>query len=198
MNMNCIKCYQEIPEGSKFCPHCGAQQPDVQNPESVNADAVNAEAQTDSGVKPETPVQPDAGAQTAQENSYQENTYQENQGYRSPYQDQLYYGGYQNNQYSSYQAGEQQPPVNWVPYLVLSIISTICCCIPFGIVAIVYAVKINSAVTAGDAEEARRAAKTARIWIIVAFVVGLIVDILLFIFYGRLFYEFGGDWYYYY
>ena len=22
--MNCIKCYREIPEGSRFCPHCGA------------------------------------------------------------------------------------------------------------------------------------------------------------------------------
>ena len=27
--MNCIKCYQEIPDGSKFCPHCGTQQPEA-------------------------------------------------------------------------------------------------------------------------------------------------------------------------
>ena len=27
--MNCINCYQEIPDGSKFCPHCGAQQPEA-------------------------------------------------------------------------------------------------------------------------------------------------------------------------
>lgn len=23
--MNCIKCYQEIPDGAKFCPYCGAR-----------------------------------------------------------------------------------------------------------------------------------------------------------------------------
>ena len=28
--MNCIKCYQEIPDGAKFCPYCGAQQSDAQ------------------------------------------------------------------------------------------------------------------------------------------------------------------------
>ena len=23
--MNCIKCYQEIPDGAKFCPYCGSK-----------------------------------------------------------------------------------------------------------------------------------------------------------------------------
>lgn len=72
--------------------------------------------------------------------------------------------------------------VNWVPYLVLSILSTVCCCVPFGIVAIVYAVRINSLVGEGKFDEARSAAKTARIWIIVAFVVGIIFDIVVFLF----------------
>lgn len=27
-NMNCINCYQEIPEGARFCPYCGAKQPE--------------------------------------------------------------------------------------------------------------------------------------------------------------------------
>ena len=26
--MNCTNCYQEIPDGSRFCPHCGAKQPE--------------------------------------------------------------------------------------------------------------------------------------------------------------------------
>lgn len=67
--------------------------------------------------------------------------------------------------------------MNWVPYLILAIISTICCCPPFGIVAIVFAAKINSATYAGNNEEARRAARNAKIWIIVAFVVGLLVEL---------------------
>ena len=107
--MNCIKCYQEIPEGSRFCPHCGAQQPDPQN---SGSESVNMEPQPDVNIGPE------AGAQTAQENPYQENSYQEGQNDSSPYQNQSYYGGYQNNNSSyqtppSYQTGGQQPSVNW-------------------------------------------------------------------------------------
>ena len=35
--MNCKNCYQEIPDGSKFCPHCGAKQNEVQpNAEQEN------------------------------------------------------------------------------------------------------------------------------------------------------------------
>ena len=49
--------------------------------------------------------------------------------------------GYQNN--------GQKPEINYVPYLVLSIISTVCCCLPFGIVGIVFSEKINSAMNVG-------------------------------------------------
>ena len=39
--MNCKNCYQEIPDGSKFCPHCGAKQNEVQpNAEQENAEVV--------------------------------------------------------------------------------------------------------------------------------------------------------------
>ena len=93
---------------------------------------------------------------------------------------------------SSYEPEKQ---VNWVPYLVLSIISTVCCCIPFGIVAIVYSAKINSATAAGDYETAAKAAKTARIWIIVSFVVGILANIIVAVAYGGLI---GAGSYYYY
>ena len=46
------------------------------------------------------------------------------------YGQQLDYGQVQT-QYS------QEPAVNWVPYLVFSILCTILCCMPFGVVAIV-------------------------------------------------------------
>ena len=80
-----------------------------------------------------------------------------------------------------YQSGIQEKPVNWVPYLILSIISTLCCCLPLGIAGIVYSAKINSMTTAGRPEEAKQAARTATIWIIIAFVVGLILDICAFL-----------------
>ena len=112
---------------------------------------------------PEIPSQPDR--QSAQEQPAQKQpVYQ----YQQPQQ--------------LYQQARTEETVNWVPYLVLSILSTVCCCVPFGIVAIVYAVKINSLVSEGKIDEARSAAKTARIWIIVAFAVGIIFDIVVFLF----------------
>ena len=168
--MNCIKCYQEIPEGSKFCPYCGAEQ-------TAMPDAGNVNEQPESTVQTSTPVQQETNTQ------HQDSYSAGNQGAYS-YGNSSQNDNYQNN---TYQNGNYQnmPPyqqnqgdtVNWVPYLVLSIISTLCCCIPFGIVAIVFSAKINSAVTAGNIEEAKKAAKTAKIWIIVAVAAGLLASI---------------------
>ena len=142
--MNCKNCYQEIPDGSKFCPHCGAKQNEVQANE----------------------VQPNAEQENAA--GYQDvSGYQNNSGYQNV-------TGYQNN--------GQKPEINYVPYLILSIISTVCCCLPFGIVGIVFSVKINSAMNAGNYEEAAQDAKMAKIWTIVSFVVGLLFWIVYFVF----------------
>lgn len=149
--MNCKNCYQEIPDGSKFCPHCGAKQNEVQ----PNAEQENA-------VKND-PVQATGAAKTTENAT----GYQDAAGYQNV-------TGYQNN--------GQKPEINYVPYLVLSIISTVCCCLPFGIVGIVFSVKINSALNAGNYEEAAQNAKMAKIWTIVSFVVGLVVGILYFMF----------------
>lgn len=170
--MNCIKCYQEIPEGSKFCPHCGAEQTAAPQ-QDVNAQNYNAGYQETSGYG------------SSQQNDAQQNNYQNS--YQNNYQN-----GSQNNYQTPYQQ-DQGEQVNWVPYLVLSIISALCCCIP-GIVAIVFSAQINSAVTSGNTEEARRAAKNAKIWIIVAFVAGILASIVSFMI-GSMF---EGAYYYYY
>ena len=171
--MNCIKCYQEIPEGSKFCPHCGAEQTAAPQ-QDVNAQNYNAGYQETSGYG------------SSQQNDAQQNNYQNS--YQNNYQN-----GYQNGNYQTPYQQDQGEPVNWVPYLVLSIISALCCCIP-GIVAIVFSAQINSAVTSGNTEEARRAAKNAKIWIIVAFVAGILASIVSFMI-GSMF---EGAYYYYY
>ena len=77
---------------------------------------------------------------------------------------------------------QPQAPINGTPYLVLSIVlavlSALCCCnilsLAFSIVAIVYSSKIGKCVNEGDYAAAAGAAKTAKIWIIVAFAVGII------------------------
>ncbi|HIX63790.1 MAG TPA: CD225/dispanin family protein [Candidatus Mediterraneibacter colneyensis] len=196
--MNCIKCYQEIPDGSKFCPHCGAQQPDT-----AGADQVNVQAETAAPSEPAAPqaepTAPQAESQiyTAPQTQYQD---AQSQYTGAGYQDASN-TGYQNNQYQgvpTYQSNNApEKQINWVPYLVLSIISTVCCCLPFGIVAIVYSAKINSAMSAGDYAAAEKASKTARIWIIVAFIVGIVATVLLTIFYGGLLGSIGSGYYYY-
>ena len=101
--------------------------------------------------------------------------------------------GQENRQqdYQGYQQDSPKKPVSWVPYLVLSIIftagSAVCCC-PLGIVAIVYSVKINQASAAGDEEGARRAARTAMIWLIVSGVV-LVLSIIMSAVFGAVLFE---------
>ncbi len=49
-------------------------------------------------------------------------------------------------------------------YLALAIVSTILCCLPLGIISIVYATKVNSLYADGKYIEAQRASKSAKTW----------------------------------
>lgn len=50
--------------------------------------------------------------------------------------------------------------------LALAVIVTVLCCIPFGIISIIYASKVDSAWTVGRHEEARMYSRKARNWAI--------------------------------
>jgi hypothetical protein len=63
-------------------------------------------------------------------------------------------------------------------YLVWAILSTICCCIPFGIPAIVFASQVNSKLALGDVTGAREASRKAKMWCWIAFGAGLLVGII--------------------
>jgi len=78
---------------------------------------------------------------------------------------------------------EQIKPPRPDSYLALAIISTIICCLPIGIVSIVYATKVNSLYADGNYDEAIRASKNAKTWGLVSVgvaVVGLLIYILIF------------------
>jgi len=62
--------------------------------------------------------------------------------------------------------------VNTTLPLVLSIIATVCCCLPLGIGGIVFSMQANTAKKAGDMVTAQSKAKTALIMAIVGIVVG--------------------------
>jgi hypothetical protein len=63
------------------------------------------------------------------------------------------------------------PPPN---YLVFAILVTIFCCLPLGIVAIVFAAQVNSKANAGDYEGAAASSRKAKTWCWVALIVGII------------------------
>ena len=62
-------------------------------------------------------------------------------------------------------------------YLVWSILVTLCCCLPGGIVSIVYATQANSKSTAGDMAGAMEAAGKAKTWLIISAIVGAVISL---------------------
>lgn len=64
-------------------------------------------------------------------------------------------------------------PRPYVPnHLVWAILATIFCCVPFGVVSIVFAAQVNGMLAAGDCEGARIASDKAKTWAIVSMSVG--------------------------
>ena len=68
--------------------------------------------------------------------------------------------------------GMQPKPNN---NLVWAILTTLFCCLPFGIVAIVYASKVDTHYASGQYAEAQRASASAKTWSIWAAVIGALV-----------------------
>jgi hypothetical protein len=66
------------------------------------------------------------------------------------------------------QASQQVPN-----YLVQAILVTLFCCLPFGIVAIVYAAQVNGKLQAGDYQGALDSSKNAKLWTWLGFGIGL-------------------------
>ncbi|HEX9629019.1 MAG TPA: CD225/dispanin family protein [Pyrinomonadaceae bacterium] len=65
-------------------------------------------------------------------------------------------------------------PANVPNYLVPAILATLFCCLPVGIVSIVFATQVNSKVAAGDMQGAMAASKSAKLWLIVSACLGLV------------------------
>lgn len=158
-----------LPE-EKVQPEKVQLEEDVQPTEPTQPEDVEGSYQND----PYKSVNQEQNTSYGEPNNYEygQGYGQQNQNYtqQAPNYGQQNKGYYQQNNFN----GMPQKPVNWVPYLILSIISTLCCCLPFGVVGIVFSAKINSAMLAGNLEEAQNNAKMARIWIIVSFAIGLL------------------------
>ncbi len=99
-----------------------------------------------------------------QQSGYQQPGFQQayqQPGYQQPYQQQPMNGGY--------------PPKTW---MVESILVLIFCCLPFGIVGVVYASKVDGLYHSGRYAEAEQASRDAGKWTKIGFFIGLGVLIL--------------------
>ena len=69
---------------------------------------------------------------------------------------------------------------NW---LVEAILVTLLCCLPFGVVGIIFAAQVNTKQQAGDMEGAEKSRKEAAKWTKIGFWVGIAWIVLIFLCY---------------
>lgn len=79
------------------------------------------------------------------------------------------------------QVNQPKPPPN---YLALAIITTILCCLPLGVISIIFSTQVNSKYMSGDYEGALQASKNAKLFWILSAVLGLIIGIGSFALFG--------------
>ena len=72
----------------------------------------------------------------------------------------------------------QTPGVYVQNYLVFAILTTVLCCLPAGIPAIVYAAQVNGKLQAGDIAGAQLASKNAKMWCWISASAGLAVGVI--------------------
>lgn len=168
--MKCSFCGNEVDGDMKFCPTCGAEM-NFENSENQEQPAPQYEdpnGSNDYSYGEPAGSQPDYGyGQPGNDpNSYGQTG--GGYGYGQPY------NGQPGNPY-----GQQEKPISGTPYLIFSILTTLCCCLPLGIAGIVFSSKINSLQRMGDYEGAKAAAKKAKILIIVGAVGGLLTSVIV-------------------
>ena len=162
---------------------------------NVQKGPVAGERLTEFGVTAETPVWCDGmsdwmPAETVnelkplfQQPPWQQFGQQQYAGSQS-YQQQPNYGSYQQpyNQSRQYGYNPQQPvpekPDNWLAW---SILCTILCCLPFGVVGIVYAAQVDSLWNQGRFTEAIKAAKKAKTFTLIGVISAAIFLLIYFL-----------------
>jgi len=117
---------------------------------------------------------PNCGAQNSEDATYCANCGNELQRIETPSEDvpPPPQGGMQ----TSYSAQSLQQDVP--NYLIPAILTTVFCCLPFGIVSIVYAAQVNGKLEAGDRAGALQSSRSARMWAWISFGTGLVLVVL--------------------
>ena len=102
--------------------------------------------------------------------------YQQNPQYpQNPQYGQQQYGQPQYPQYQQYPQGMPPCPEN---YLIWTILATLFCCLPLGIVAIVKSTQVEKRYNQGDYQGALKASEDAKTYAIVSAVLGVVGGII--------------------
>lgn len=141
-------------------------------------DILNAEEQQQTENTAENPVDAEENFENSAEQAPEENGNQGNQNNSAnagSYSYSFANAGYQNAGFNAQRRTdtlhEGQRPDS---YLAWAIVSAILCCVPCGIVSIIYAALVNSRYDRGDVEGAKKASETAQMWIMVSITLGLL------------------------
>lgn len=78
----------------------------------------------------------------------------------------------------------QQPPLKPNNHMALAIITTVCCCLPFGIVGIVKASQVNSLYLSRQYAAAQKSADDAKKWSIIGIIIGVVIWVIYMAVYG--------------
>jgi Interferon-induced transmembrane protein len=149
--MKCPNCAAEIADTRVECEFCGHHISDAANmPELHNTPSLSSASIPE---LPSLPVSPPVPSTESSENPYAN--------------------------YSAASSSRQSHAAGSVPnHLVWAIASTICCCWPMGIVAIVYAAQVDSKLAAGDYEGAVASSNNAKLWSWISFGGAALIGVL--------------------
>jgi hypothetical protein len=153
--MYCPQCGSQNPDNAQFCGGCGAKLP-------APAPAPPVAPVPPQPVYVPPPTTPPPAAPVAYPTPQQPM-------YQAPPQPPL--PGYGRPAQAPSNAAATQVP----SHMVMSVIATICCgCFPLGVVAIIYAAQCKGRLQAGDIAGAQHASARAKMWAIIAMILGAI------------------------
>ena len=152
--MFCTECKQEVPAGAKFCPKCGHEIPLGKLDETENQTSPQSIAASVQSMDKKI-FCPNCGRQIPEISN------------TCPY------------------CRKQLIPAIKQPietHLVEAILVTILCCMPLGVVSIVYAAQVASLANSGNIMAARQASQNAHKWVMISLWIGLSIGIIFEIF----------------
>jgi len=162
--MRCPNCSADCAELASECEFCG---------HVLNDGAVAA---AEPPAPPVAPSNPNRATYTSSEPTYSipEKTY-------TPPPPTPTDNPYAANYPSSSKASRATAGGSVPNYLVWAILATLCCCLPAGIVAIVYAAQVDGKVASGDYYGAVEASNNAKMWSWISFGASAVVGVLYFL-----------------